>query len=71
MKGSSYWVFLCVAEFMHDKFPRAKTKSIERMKDIYEREYFLLGPALSENAKNSETIKRPTASGYVLVTSMP
>ena len=26
MKGSSYCVFLCVAEFIHDKFPRVKTE---------------------------------------------
>src|SRR6202140_970244 len=26
MKGSSYYVFLCVVEFMHEKFPRVKTE---------------------------------------------
>src|SRR5258708_5325628 len=26
MKGSRYWVFLCVSEFIHDKFPRMKTE---------------------------------------------
>ena len=41
------------------------------MKDFNEREDFLLGRALSEDPRNNGTIERPTASVYVLVTSMP
>ncbi len=26
MKASSYCAFLCVVEFMHEKFPRVKTE---------------------------------------------
>jgi hypothetical protein len=41
------------------------------MKDFNEREDFLLGRALSEEARNKRNDERPTASVYELVTSMP
>jgi hypothetical protein len=36
MKGSSHCVFLCVAEFIHDKFPQVKTER-HRVHEAFDR----------------------------------
>src|SRR6266851_392092 len=72
MKGSSYCVFLCVAEFIYDKFPRVKTECNREHEGLQRKRRLPARARIVRRCQEqAETIERPTASVYVLVTSMP
>ena len=56
-------MFLCVAEFIHDKFPRVKTECNRVHEGLQRKEDFLLGRALSEDARNKRNDRAPNRFG--------
>src|ERR1700675_540483 len=64
MKGSSYYVFLCVVEFMHEKFPRVKTEC-NRVHEAFDRAAQTLVPVRHMSTRRTYRSVEPLLFTYL------